>query len=86
METQKVSIFCATVMVSILTQWFRLPFEDAFKRLSELFRIMVEENGSFNDFEGWKSILCTTVMVSILTRGLRLQFEVAFRRFPSFSG
>ena len=48
--------------------------------LSELFRIMVEENGSFNDCEGWKSILCTTVMVSILTRGLRLPFEAAFRR------
>ena len=41
METQKVSIFCATVMVSILTQWFRLPFEAAFRRLSELFRIRV---------------------------------------------
>ena len=67
-------------MVSILTQWFRLPFEAAFRMLSELFRIMVEENGSFNDCEGWKSIFCTTVMVSILTRGLRLPFEAAFRR------
>jgi len=40
---------------------------------------MVEENGSFNDCEGWKSIFCTTVMVSILTRGLRLPLGVAFR-------
>ena len=68
-------------MVSILTRWFRLPFEVSFRRLSELFRIMVEENGSFNDCEGWKSILCTTVMVSILTQWFRLPFEVAFRMF-----
>ena len=73
-------------MVSILTQWFRLPFEAAFRMLSELFRIMVEENGSFNDCEGWKSILCTTVMVSILTQWFRLPFEVAFRMLSDFSG
>ena len=75
-------------MVSKFTRGFRLPFEVAFRMLSELFRIMVEANGSFNDCEGWKSILCTTVMVSIfcttvmvsiLTQWFRLPFEAAFR-------